>query len=222
MCKGATMFDAHAVTLSPFETLILNVSLLMVIGWSMWRAERTLSPGSDLLILALMGVFAVSGRVLLDPLPNIQPVTVIVLLAGIHFGSSRAVLLATSVALLSNVFLGHGIWTLYQAAGWSLVGISGSLLSDKMHVSGIISPSRVAALSVVAAFCFDWVVSLSALHSFGAELLPAYILSGIPFDMLHASGNVVFAAWLSTPLSEMMSRHSRSRTVVMRTVATPT
>ena len=159
------MLDAHAVTLSPLETFILNISLLAIIGWSMWKAEKSLSPGSDAMVMALLGAFAVSGRVLLDPLPNVQPVTVIVLLAGIHYGAARSTVLATSVALVSNIFLGHGIWTLYQAAGWSLVGISGALLSERLTLSGSISVSRVAAFSVAAAFLFDWVVSLSALHS---------------------------------------------------------
>ncbi len=213
------MLDAHAVTLSPAETFILNVALLAIIGWSMWKAEKTMTPGNDALVLALLGVFAVSGRVLLDPLPNIQPVTLIVLLSGIYYGAPRTVVLATSIALVSNIFLGHGIWTLYQAVGWSLVGLLGSLLSGKLTISGEISPSRVAALSVVAAFLFDWTVSLSALHTFGVDLFPIYIFSGIPFDVLHASGNVFFAAWLSSPLSEMMSRHVSRRTVVRETVA---
>ena len=213
------MLDAHAVTLSPAETFILNVSLLAIIGWSMWKAEKTLTPGNDAMVLVLLGVFAVSGRVLLEPLPNVQPVTVIVLLAGVHYGAARSTVLATSIALISNIFLGHGIWTLYQAAGWSLVGITAALLSERLTLSGSISVSRVAALSVAAAFLFGWVVSLSALHSFGAEMLPVYIISGIPFDILHASGNVFFVAWLSNPMSEIMSRHNTRRTVVRETVA---
>ena len=216
------MLDAHAVTLSPAETLIMNTLLLAIIGWSMWKAERGLNPGNDVAVLFLLGIFAVSGRVLLEPLPNVQPVTVVVLLAGIHYGAPRSVVLATSVALVSNLFLGHGIWTLYQAAAWSLVGVSGALLSERLAPSGTISVSRVAALSVVAAFLFDWTVSLSALHSFGAEMLPLYIVSGIPFDILHASGNVFFVAWLAAPLSEMMSRHNLSRTVVREAVASRT
>jgi len=102
------------------------------------------------------------------------------------------------------------------------VGVSGALLSERLAPSGTISVSRVAALSVVAAFLFDWTVSLSALHSFGAEMLPLYIVSGIPFDVLHASGNVFFVAWLAAPLSEMMSRHNLSRTVVREAVASRT
>ena len=81
------MLDAHAIVLSPLETLALNLSLLAIVAWSMWKAERSLDSGSDLTVLALMALFAVTGRILLEPLPNVQPVTVIVLLVGIHYGA---------------------------------------------------------------------------------------------------------------------------------------
>ena len=96
--KGAHMFDAHAVALGPQGMLVINITMLSLIGWALWRAEQKLSSGSALIILVLLGAFAVSGRILLDPIPNVQPVTVIVLLAGIHFGAPRAIALATAWA----------------------------------------------------------------------------------------------------------------------------
>ena len=58
-----------------------------------------------MIVLGLLGIFAVSGRILLEPIPNVQPVTVIVLMSGIYFGFTRSIILATSVALVSNIFL---------------------------------------------------------------------------------------------------------------------
>ena len=78
------MLDAHAIVLSPFETLVLNLSLLAVVAWSIWKDEKSQDSGIDLTILALMTIFAITGRILLEPLPNVQPVTVVVLLVGIH------------------------------------------------------------------------------------------------------------------------------------------
>ena len=123
------MIDAHAVNLGPYGLLLVNLTLLSMIGWALWKTERNLSSQSDMIVLFLLGVFAVSGRILLEPIPNVQPVTVIILMSGIYFGVTRSIILATSVALISNLFLGHGLWTLYQAFGWSLVGVIGALLS---------------------------------------------------------------------------------------------
>ena len=128
------MFDAHAVTIGPHGMLLINAVMLCLIGWALWKAERRLESGSDWILLLMLGVFAVSGRVLMDPIPNVQPVTVIVLLAGIHYGAPRAIALATAVTLCSNLILGHGLWSLYQAVGWSAVGVAGALLSSRLLV----------------------------------------------------------------------------------------
>jgi len=187
--------------------LAINIAMLSLIGWALWRAEQRMSSGSDLILLILLGAFAVSGRVLLDPIPNVQPVTVIVLLAGIHFGAPRTVALAVAVALCSNVLLGHGIWSLYQAIGWSVVGVTGAALSDRLYVDGRMIIPALAVLAAVSAFAFDWIVSLSALHSLSSEVFLVYLTAGIPYDLLHAAGNVAFVAWLANPLSEIMTRH---------------
>jgi energy-coupling factor transport system substrate-specific component len=205
--KGAHMFDAHAVALGPQGMLVINIAMLSLIGWALWRAEQKLSSGSELILLVLLGAFAVSGRILLDPIPNVQPVTVIVLLAGIHFGAPRSVALAAAVALCSNMLLGHGLWSLYQAVGWSAVGIAGAALSNRLYVNGRMMIPALAGLAVVSAFAFDWIVSLSALHSLSGEVFLVYLTAGIPYDLLHAAGNLVFVAWLANPLSEVMTRH---------------
>ena len=199
--------DAHAVAIGPHGMLAINIAMLSLIGWALWRAEQKMSSGSDLILLTLLGAFAVSGRVLLDPIPNVQPVTVIVLLAGIHFGAPRAIALAAAVALCSNVLLGHGLWSLYQAVGWSAVGVAGAALPNRLYVDGRMAIRALAALAAVSAFAFDWIVSLSALHSLSSEVFLVYLMAGIPYDLLHAAGNVAFVAWLANPLSEIMTRH---------------
>jgi len=201
------MFDAHAVTIGPHGMLLINAAMLSLIGWALWRAERKLTSGSDWILLVMLGVFAVSGRVLLDPIPNIQPVTVIVLLAGVHYGAPRAIALAIAVTLCSNLILGHGLWSLYQAAGWSAVGVVGAVMSNQLLIDGRLSVKRLAIVAASLAFAFDWIVSVSVLHSMGSDLLLPYIAAGLPFDLLHATGNVAFAAWLANPLSEVMSKH---------------
>ena len=62
-------------------------------------------------------------------------------------------------------------------------------------------------VAAASGFAFDWSVSISALHSMGSELLLPYMVAGLPFDLLHAAGNVAFAAWLANPLSEIMTKH---------------
>ncbi|HJM44548.1 MAG TPA: hypothetical protein QF644_01195, partial [Candidatus Poseidoniaceae archaeon] len=109
----------------------------------------------------------------------------------------------------SNLVLGHGIWTLYQAVAWSLIGILGAIYSSKIDTL-----SKLIYFSAFSGLFFNWFVSISILHGVSFELLLPYIISGLPFDLLHIVGNVTFVIWFSTPLSEIMSKHNSKITLL--------
>ena len=190
----------HVFEMDSAMGLFLNISLLGVICFSLLKMERNISEGSKYLLLAFCAIFGIAGRILLSPIPNVQPVTVIVLLAGMRIGAKESVFLATIIALSSNLVIGHGIWTFYQALGWSLIGILGALLSKNLN-----NLSKLACFSAFCGLIFNWVVSLSILHSVGIELLLPYIVAGLPYDLLHMVGNVTFVIWFSEKLSEHSS-----------------
>ena len=205
------MYDFHNVALSPNQSLFLNIAILSIIVLALIRSERSLRDQSQWGMLVLLAVFGVSGRILLDPIPNVQPVTVLVLMAGAYFGAPRAIALAATIALASNVMLlGHGPWTLFQAVGWGAVGLMGALMSSRIIVEGRV---RVGLLEVIAAasgLAFNWFVSLSILLEAGPSMLVPYLLNGLVFDLYHVAGNVLFVAWMASPLCEMLSRHRSS------------
>ena len=199
----------HVLDMGPTTGLLLNLCLLGIICWSLLRIEDNLSQGHKYTVLALCAIFGIAGRVLMSPIPNVQPVTVIVLLAGIRMGAKESVFLATIIALGSNLILGHGIWTFYQAASWALIGCLGALLSSKID-----SLSKLIYISGISGILFNWLVSLSILHSVSAELLLPYIIAGLPFDMLHIAGNITFMIWFSQPLSDIMTKHNSKITIL--------
>ena len=208
------MYDFHNVYLSPLQTLALNVAVLSIIVLSLIRSERSLRDQSQWGMLILLAIFGVSGRILMEPIPNVQPVTVLVLLTGVYFGASRALALAAVVALTSNViFMGHGPWTIFEAIGWGAIGICGALLSDKLVVNEKLRLNRLAFMAAASGVAFNWFVSLSILLDTGFSMLVPYLLNGLVFDLYHAFGNILFVAWMATPLGEIMSRHRSSQSL---------
>ena len=158
-------------------------------------------------MLFLLAVFGVSGRILLGPIPNVQPVTVLVLLAGAYFGAPRAIALAATIALASNVLLlGHGPWTLFQAIGWGGVGLLGALLANRIVVDGDVRVGLLTVIAAISGLAFNWFVSLSILLEVGPPMLIPYLLNGLVFDLYHVAGNVLFVAWMASPLGDMMHR----------------
>jgi energy-coupling factor transport system substrate-specific component len=205
------LYDFHNVALSPTQSLFLNVAILSIIVLSLIRSERSLRDQSQWGMLILLAVFGVSGRILLDPIPNVQPVTVLVLLAGAYYGAPRALTLAAIIALVSNViFLGHGPWTLFQAIGWGAIGLAGAILANHIIVDGRIRIGLLAIIAAASGLAFNWFVSLSILFETDPSMLVPYLLNGLVFDLYHVVGNVVFVAWMASPLGEMMARHRSS------------
>jgi len=205
------LYDFHNVALSPIQSLFLNIVILSIIVLSLIRSERSLRDQSQWGILFLLAVFGVSGRILLDPIPNVQPVTVLVLLAGAYFGAPRAIALAATIALASNVILlGHGPWTLFQAIGWGGIGLVGAILANRIVVEGRVRIGLLAVIAAISGLAFNWLVSLSILLDAGSSMLIPYLLNGLVFDLYHVVGNVLFVAWMASPLGEMMHRHRSS------------
>ena len=92
------MVNAHGIPLGILETFFLNVTLLFIMGGLMLEISKNKNYGLNFTLLALI-LFSVVGRLLLNPIPNIQPVTTVMLLTGIFMGHKRA------------LFAGYGPYT---------------------------------------------------------------------------------------------------------------
>ncbi len=202
------MLGAHDVELGMTGTLIVNVAIFALLITGLWRFERRLESGQILVGLALIAAIGIAGRIILEPLPNISPVTILLLLAGAHYGMRHGLLLATVIVVCSNLVLGHGIWTLYQIVAWSLVACAGAYLSTWLIDSdGKLNINRLIVVGFTSGFAFDWFVSLSVLHTQPISYLAPYLVQGFVYDLVHAIGNLAFAAWLGVPISDMLKRH---------------
>ncbi|MFC2948281.1 ECF transporter S component [Virgibacillus sediminis] len=140
-----------------------------------------------LTLLALLAALAVVGRAAFAFLPNIQPVTSIIIICGIFLGPLPAVLLSLVTVFLSNMLLGMGVWTVWQMVSWSLIGLLSGLIGN------LLKRMPLAALAGFAIFCgylYGFIVSLTTYQITG-QFLP-YYLAGLPFDTLHALGNGIF------------------------------
>jgi len=202
------LFDAHAVTLSPSEQFVLDLAIVSVAIASLLFTDSKLKSNNPGIIFTIIVILAVSGRLLLDPIPNVQPVTFLAIMVGIYFGISYSIVFATIVTLSSNVMLEHGIWSNYQIIAWASIGILAALLRGQFIQNNKLNITNVAIFAAFSGFIFDWIVSLSILHNVDTSFFLIYLLNGLPFDLLHAGGNVVFVAWLANPISELMDRHT--------------
>ena len=199
------MFQAlgtHGPIFSATTSLVLDVILLVAAFWLLATPSKK-SLGDSLLLVTL--VLAVSAtRVLMQPLPNIQLVTVAALIVGAQLGARRGAAFAILVAMISNAFIGNGWWTIFQAIGWASVAIMGSKLS--LIVNGELQRSRLFIAAIASSFVFDIIVSLSIIDSsFTIVTFLTYLAHGIPYDILHALGNLTFAVWFGSWFADVVA-----------------
>jgi hypothetical protein len=199
------MFQAlgtHGPVLSPMTSLVLDIGLLVAAFWLLATPSKK-SLGDTLLLLTL--VLAVSAaRVLMQPLPNIQPVTVAALIIGAQLGARRGAAFAILVAMISNAIIGNGWWTIFQALGWASVAVIGSKFA--IIANGELQRNRLFVAAIASAFAFDLIVSFSIIDSSTSIVsFLTYLAHGIPYDLLHALGNLTFAVWFGSWFADVVA-----------------
>ena len=199
------MFQAlgtHGPVFSPTASLVLDVILLVAAFWLL--ATPSKKSLGDLLLLATLVLAVSATRILMQPLPNIQLVTVAALIIGAQLGARRGAAFAILVAMISNAIIGNGWWTIFQAIGWASVAVMGSKLS--LIVNGELQRSRLFIAAIASAFVFDIIVSLSIIDSsFTVVTFLTYLAHGIPYDILHALGNLTFAVWFGSWFADVVA-----------------
>ena len=184
----------------------------LIFGTLLFSVDRRINLGREAALIALLAAVASASRVLFAAVPNVQPVTLLLLMIGLHLGARRAAAVAMLTALISNMALGHGPWTFYQALAWGAVGTSAALFRPLL-VNWDGTKVRVLPLAILAfiwGFLFDWIVSLSALALYQSfEAFLAFIIAGLIFDALHAFGNVLFTIWMAPSLHHLLWLHRR-------------
>ena len=97
------MYDFHNFGLTPEQDLVVNIVIMSALVLAILKGEKKIQNSSPLVIIVLVTVFCIAGRILLQPLPNVQPVTVTVILVGIYYRSPWAIAVSGMVALSTNI-----------------------------------------------------------------------------------------------------------------------
>ncbi|MBL1228512.1 ECF transporter S component [Enterococcus sp. BWB1-3] len=161
------------------------------------KKNSTIFSVREIAYLGLMAAAATVGRILLQVIPNVQPMTAIFLILTLQLGASRGVVVCLLSVLVTNLYMGMGVWTIAQLASYvciiCLVGILRQFHWYRQHL--IIQ----IVVSVLAGFIYGFIISVISVQIYGVTSFWVYYLQGLTFDMLHAAGNGGFY-WILAPL----------------------
>ncbi|XJS10563.1 ECF transporter S component [Aerococcaceae bacterium WGS1372] len=163
-----------------------------------------------LTILALLITLCHIGRIAFQFLPNIQPVTAIIILVTITMGLMEGMIVSVGSMVLSNILLGMGPWTVYQILSYIIIVlVVGSLRTYYFKLEGHDHLSRIifALISGGAGLLYGFVISILSAHLFGVVNFWIYYIQGLPFDVMHMVGNIVFFLLLEPTLVPIIYKH---------------
>jgi energy-coupling factor transport system substrate-specific component len=161
---------------------------------------------TELSLIAALAALATASRVLFASLPNVKPVTFVVLVSGVALGPGPGFMVGATSALVSNLFFGQGPWTPWQMLAWGAVGAVGGLIGRGGRL-----PRRwelVVAGSVLA-LAFDWFVTLWMFLAYTArtwQALVALYAQGLPFDLAHVAATGLFAGLFGVQAVTIVAR----------------
>ncbi|HEX6738039.1 MAG TPA: DUF6580 family putative transport protein, partial [Vicinamibacteria bacterium] len=186
------------------------VLALVLLGGFLWY-ERRRPPARVLALVAALAALAVVGRLAFAALPNVKPTTDIVLFAGYSLGAVPGFAVGAVTALVSNVFLSQGPWTVWQMAGWGGVGAAAAGLA-RLARGRELGRARLAAACGVAGLAFGAWMDVYQWTLASRQDLDSYLAvsaSSLPYNLAHAIGNVVFCLVIGPAFIRALRRYRR-------------
>ncbi len=170
----------------------------------------------ELLIIAVMAGIAVVSRMAFFMLPQFKPITAVVIIAGIGLGAEAGFLTGAVAGFVSNFFFGQGPWTPWQMFAFGIIGFLAGILFHRKPWRKRANKHIKLGLEclyggVSTLFIYGLIMDLSGVLTMTAngitwQALLAKVISGFPFNLIHASSTVLFLFLLSQPMEAKLER----------------
>lgn len=174
--------------------------MAMPLGWCIpLDKKRTKVTLFEVALFGILGGLTFAAKFVMSGLPNIEPSSLMVMLFAVVFGWKGLFPTYVYVALEILIF-GISTWSLPYLYIWLLLFVAARLMRGMTH------PLSWALLSGVFGLLFG-VLSLPAhwlMSGFAASV--AWVISGIPYDVLHCVGNFAIALVLFVPLRKLLTK----------------
>ena len=150
-------------------------------------------------LFGILGAMTFAAKYVMSGLPNIEPVSLCVMLFGVTFGAKALYPIALYV-LMEILFYGLGTWNIMYVYIWPILGAVAFLFRKMEHPVGWGVLSGAFGL-LFGALCMPVDVVMGGLAYAAAKWM-----SGIPFDITHCIGNFVIALVLFKPMRQLIER----------------
>ena len=156
----------------------------------------------ELALYAVLGALTFGAKFAMSGLPNIEPVSLMVMLFAVAFGAQAVYPIGVYIAMEFLVY-GPGLWNLCYLYIWFVLAAAAYLLRKMESALGW------AVLSGGFGLAFGLLCAPVDMVAGGAAYAMGKVITGIPFDIAHCVGNFVIALTLFCPLRKRMEMLAR-------------
>ena len=150
-------------------------------------------------LYGMLGALTFGAKFVMSYLPNIEPVSLLVMVFAVVMGA-RALYPIYLYVLLEILVYGIGDWNIMYLYIWPLLWLLAWILRKMQH------PLGWAILSGVFGLLFGALCSPVYYFMGGWPMVTAKWVSGLGFDLMHCAGNFVIALVLFVPLRQMLTK----------------
>ena len=161
--------------------------------------KRKSIPVGEITLFGMLGGLTCAAQIAMSPLPNIEPVSLLVMLYAVVFGWKCLYPIYVFV-VLEILFFGIQLWNINYIYVWTILAFAAQMFRNKKN------PLGWAILSGTFGLLFGFFCSFIYLFIGGPGMRFSWWASGILYDLMHCAGNFVLALVLFMPLKGILEQ----------------
>ncbi|MBQ3192663.1 MAG: hypothetical protein IJO21_07110 [Oscillospiraceae bacterium] len=153
----------------------------------------------EMVLFGILGAMTFAAKYVMSFLPNVEPVSLMVMLFAVVFGKKWVYPTYLYVAM-EILFYGISLWNLNYLYIWAVLAVAARCLKNMQQ------PFGWAILAGVYGLLFGALCGIVDVFIGGFSYAAAKWVSGIPFDIAHCAGNFVIVLVMFRPLRTLMEK----------------
>lgn len=153
----------------------------------------------EIALFGMLGALTFGAKVAMSGLPNVEPVSLFVMVFAVVFGIKCIYPIYLYIGL-EILLYGIGTWNIMYLYIWAALALGAWLMRRAK------SPLAWAMLSGIFGLSFGALCAPVDFLLGDLGYVIAKWISGIPFDVAHCAGNFVIALLLFTPLRQLLEK----------------
>ena len=164
------------------------------------KSSKPLISVREIALFGVLGGLTFAAKLVMSGLPNIEPVSLMVMLFAVTFGKKCIYPTYVYVAMEILVY-GINLWNIYYLYVWLVLAVAAYLMRRNQE------PLAWAILSAVFGLAFGALCGITDIFVLGG-VAPAVAkwTSGVLFDVVHGVSNFVIALLLFRPMRQLMEK----------------